>query len=120
MPLLGFKKQFAHLVENGTKRQTIRAKRRDGKDQRVGETLYLYTGLRTKHCRKLGEEICKSVEEITIDYNGINVSGNWLSVSERDALARADGFTCFQDMKEFFKNEHGSLQAGFSGLLIKW
>jgi hypothetical protein len=120
MPLLGFKSQFAPLVESGTKRQTIRAKRRDGKDPRVGETLYLYTGLRTKQCRKLGEEICKSVEEIIIDYNGINVSGKWLSISERDALAQADGFPSFQDMKKFFQKKPG-LEDEFSGrLLIKW
>ncbi len=119
MPLLGFKKQFAPLVENGTKRQTIRAKRRDGKDPRVGETLYLYTGLRTKKCRKLGEEICKSVEEIMIDHHGINVAGKWLSVSERDALAQADGFPSYKEMKEFFEKVHG-LEDEFSKLLIKW
>lgn len=114
MPLLGFKKQFAHLVENGTKRQTIR-----GRAPQVGEKLYLYTGLRTKQCRKLGEAICKSVEEITIDYNGINVSGKWLSESERNALAQADGFSGFYHMKEYFQKTHG-LKDGFSGLLIKW
>ena len=32
MPLLGFQKQFAPLVESGEKRQTIRAYRKDGKD----------------------------------------------------------------------------------------
>lgn len=119
MPLLGFKKKFAPLVENGAKHQTIRAKRRSGRNPQVGDRLYLYTGLRTKQARKLGEVICKSVEEITIDYLGINVAGEWLSISERDAIAQADGFTCFQDMKEFFDKEHG-LKDGFSGLLIKW
>jgi len=120
MPLLGFKKQFAPLVESRKKRQTIRAKRRDGKNPRVDDRLYLYTGLRTKSCRKLGEETCVSVQEITIDYLGINVSGLWLTASERDALAQADGFTSFQDMKKFFEKEHGGLKEGFSGLLIKW
>ena len=61
MPLLGFKKQFAPLVEEGQKRQTIRAKRRDGRNPHAGETLFLYTGLRTKSCRKLGISGCKSV-----------------------------------------------------------
>ena len=54
MPALNFKNQFATYVELGfrdpdhprAKRQTIRAKRKDGRDPRQGETLYLYTGKR--------------------------------------------------------------------------
>lgn len=52
MPAYNFQKQFAPLVESGQKRQTIRAigKRRHA---RPGESLQLYTGQRTKACRKL-------------------------------------------------------------------
>ena len=32
MPLIGFKKRFAPAVESGDKRQTIRARRKDGRD----------------------------------------------------------------------------------------
>jgi len=126
MPLLGFKKRFAEMVEEGfkehpvgrVKRQSIRAKRRDGRNPHPGEILFLYYGLRTKVCRKLGIAPCKSVEEITIDQNGINVSGRWLNGGvERAFLVVADGFDSFQDMKVFFEHEHG---LPFDGLLIKW
>ncbi|MFZ2809435.1 MAG: hypothetical protein WAZ60_23875 [Desulfosalsimonadaceae bacterium] len=119
---MGFKKRFAPMVESGTKRQTIRAKRKDGHNPHPGQTLYLYTGLRTKSCRKLGTAPCKSVEEITVDCYGINVSGIWLTWMERESMAKADGFENFQEMREFFSREHhvDLVKDGFSGLLIKW
>lgn len=117
MPLIGFKKRFAPLVESGKKRQTIRAKRRDGRNPHPGETLYLYTGLRTKGCRKIGEVTCLGVQEITIDPTDINLSGTWLNIAGREAMARADGFKDFAEMRDFFDREHG---IPFSGLLIQW
>lgn len=77
MALLNFQKQFADLIEAGTKRQTIRAARKY--PIKVGDKLYLYTGLRTKYCRKLKTKfdkidekgktfvICKSVQDIIIE-----------------------------------------------------
>lgn len=117
MPLIGFKKRFSAAVKSGEKRQTIRAKRADGRNPHPGDRLHLYTGLRTKSCVKLGEAICTSVEEISIDMHGINLSGRWLLVAERQEMARADGFDCFQCMLDFFEREHGF---PFDGLLIRW
>lgn len=117
MPLLGFQKQFALLVEAGTKRQTIRAKRKDGRNPKPGDLLYLYTGLRTKSCRKIGMHRCLSVEEITVAWCGICVAEQWLTAEECEAMAVADGFATFQEMTEWFKKTH---EADFWGLLIKW
>lgn len=126
MPLLGFQKQFAPLVESGEKTQTIRAYRKDGNDPRPGDTLYLYTGLRTKQCRKLGEVICTSVEPITIFDSGearIKYTGSRsLQWKYRPCLvfhqiAVADGFGCYAEMLAWFKKTHG---LPFEGLLIKW
>ena len=65
MPAYNFQKQFAPLVESGQKRQTIRAigKRRHA---RPGESLQLYTGQRTKACRKLisPDPECVSVQAV--------------------------------------------------------
>lgn len=58
MPLLGFQSQFAAPILAGSKTQTLRQPRKDGRDPKAGDTLYLYTGLRTKTCRKLGEARC--------------------------------------------------------------
>lgn len=117
MPLLNFKKQFASAVQNGCKKQTIRAKRTDGLNPRVGQTLYLYVGARTKSCRKLGTAICKSVQQITIDEYGINIDGYWLNPMERHEFGIADGFEDFYDMKCFINHEYG---LPFEGLLYKW
>ena len=68
MAALNFQKQFAPDVESGIKLQTIRAKRKN--PIKEGETLYLYTGMRTKKCRKLGEVKCYSVLPFEISPNG--------------------------------------------------
>ena len=117
MAAYNFKKRFAPLVESGEKRQTIRAERKDGRKPRIGETLYLYTGMRTKGCRRLLKSQCQSVEEIKIFNNIIIVSGTWLEPYEVAALTRDDGFENENEFFEFFKEEHG---LPFRGLLIKW
>jgi hypothetical protein len=117
MPALNFKKRFAPRVESGEKRQTIRAKREDGKNPRPGGILYLYVGQRTKGCRKLGEGRVVSVEEITIYETGIVVSGTWLLEREEVKLAHDDGFENLNEFYQFFIDEH---ELPFWGLLIKW
>lgn len=118
MPLLGFKKQFAPLVESGAKRQTIRAKRRDGRNPHPGDTLYLYTGLRTKQCRKLGAAKCTSVQEVVITRHGPILAGRHLGCDEASELAAKDGFSCYGDMADFFFDKEHDLP--FWGLLIEW
>jgi hypothetical protein len=52
MPAYNFQKQFAPLVQSGEKRQTIRTLGKRSHAQ-PGNKLQLYTGMRTKQCRKL-------------------------------------------------------------------
>jgi hypothetical protein len=117
MPALNFKKQFAEMVESGRKRQTIRSLRKDGRNPRVGQTLYLYMGMRTKYCKKLGEAVCKSVKQMTIETNEAIVGVDFLDITQQEKLAKADGFNSFVDMIDFFRKTHG---LPFYGLLIKW
>ena len=118
MPALNYKKQFAPLIKAFIKRQTIRAKRKDGRNPHPGQTLYHFTGLRTKVCRRLAETICKSVEEITIYPAGdILIAGKRLNAKEKDKLAVDDGFHDFPDFMSFFHKEH---DLPLWGLLIKW
>lgn len=114
MALINFQKQFASSVEMGEKRQTIRKPRKN--KIKPGDTLYLYTGLRTKNTKKLKEVKCKSVENIKI-YEDCYVLDNRWKVSPIDGLARADGFKDGDDMIEWFKKTHG---LPFKGWLIKW
>ena len=121
MPALNFKKRFAPDVAFFRKRQTIRAERKDGRNPRPGDTLYLFTGQRTKYCQRLGTAICKSVEEIVIWPNSkrdiIVIAGKLLNNKEKEKLAVDDGFHDFQEFMDFFHKEH---DLPLCGLLIKW
>jgi hypothetical protein len=49
-----FEKQLADLIESRKKNITIQAMRKDERDPLVGELVDAYTGIRTKHCRLMG------------------------------------------------------------------
>lgn len=120
MPLLGYKKQFAPLVESGEKRQTIRAMRK--RPFRTGDRLYHYEGLRTKACRKLSESDCTAAQDIVIDEKGdVYIDGRCLYESAKESFAYADGFrhpsSLWAQMLQFFKKHHG---LPFRGQLVKW
>lgn len=118
MPLMGYKKCFAPLVERGDKRQSIRAYRKDGKNPKPGQKLYHYIGLRTPSCRKILESVCRGVEPIAIEsWGNVVVGTKTLSVSEEEALARADGFESARAFFDFFEKVYS---LPFYGLLIRW
>lgn len=84
----------------------------------IGDTLYLYTGMRTKSCRKLGEEKCKVVANIFIYDTGVLKIGNSiLNRAGRDEIARRDGFDNWNAMWLWFRKTHGF---PFEGQLIIW
>lgn len=117
MPAYNFQSRFAYLVESGLKRSTIRARRADGRDAKPGQTLYLFTGQRTGHCRRLKETRCESVRPIRITRAGFFVAGKRLSIRDASDLAKGDGFSGPGDMLIWFWQNHG---LPFSGILIKW
>lgn len=130
MVALNFMAQFADDVEDGRKSRSIRAPRKDGRNPTAGCTLQLYTGMRTAACRKLADAKCVRVRSVLIDYHGIEIDGRKLYCGDAPAytggvdpehydsdFARADGFDCFQSMREFFETTHG---LPFSGFLIEW
>lgn len=101
------------------KRQTIRAIRKAG-NPKVGDVLFLYTGARTKACRKLGKVVCTAREDIHINEEGIAFGQRLLIEDNRDArdrFARADGFSSWEQMRDWFAATHG---LPFTGQLIKW
>ena len=117
MPALNFQKRFAHLVESGQKCQTIRAPRIDGKPNAcIGDTLYLYTGMRTKGCRKLGKAICAKTSQVVITHDW-RILVNGILVKDGDGFARADGFSDMTEMFDWFHKTHG---LPFEGSLIEW
>ena len=117
MPALNFKARFASDVETGRKRQTIRRKRKH--PIVPGDMLYLYTGMRTKHCRKLGESECMDVEPIMIHGTRVFLGGRLLNHDELWRLATDDGFYGNpQQFLLFFWEEYG--KGIFEGDVIRW
>jgi hypothetical protein len=117
VPAINFRAEFAGLVESGRKRQTIRALRADCRNPRPGQTLYLYVGLRTKGCRKLGEAVCVAVDQVTIEERRMILRGEHLSLDAADHEAEKDGFPCFMNMRDWFERKRG---LPFDGLRIRW
>lgn len=113
MPALNFQPRFADLVESGHKTQTIRKTLRG----KVGDTVYLYTGQRTKNCRKLGEGRIVLIQAIKIRRQGVYFGNTLLPGKEHDELAAADGFSSCTEMFDWFEKQHG---LPFDGFLYKW
>ena len=114
MPSLNFQARFAPMVESGQKRCTIRAKRKH--PIKVGDTLFLYTGMRWKTCRKLREVVCSKVTPVVIDGVIVFLDGRELSGKEVATLARNNGFQLLQEFWAFFHGKNGYLE----GDLIEW
>lgn len=116
MVAYNFQAQFADAVERGEKRQTIRAigKRRHAKE---GDKLQLYTGMRTKACRKLREAVCHDFCHILIEADKIWTSRPLEIHTDLDRWAKSDGFPDWPTMRDFFANTHG---LPFNGVLIRW
>ena len=127
MPALSFKTQFIPLIESGEKRQTIRARKRPIK---VGERLYLYTGMRTKNCRKIAELICTKTHNFLISKYQVDlyprawIDGELICSEHLKELAIRDGFKEVEDFTQFFltspKAQTESCVTSFSGQIIKW
>lgn len=125
MPALNFKKQFEPHIRSKRKKHTIRAKRE--RPIKVGDKLYLYTGMRTKSCQKITEAECVKVEDIqiapyrtplgpsAIERFGIFVDGIPLNEDECEALAYRDGFRDFKTMMLFWDG-----RLPFKGDIIHW
>lgn len=124
MVALNFKPRFIPAILSGAKRQTIRALGRR-RHAIPGETLQLYTGMRTKQCRLIGTAVCTKAKPIEMLFAGL------LSVieigplrridgSELDTFAIADGFPDWPAMLAFWRETHPDCQDSFSGLIIEW
>jgi len=143
MAALSFKGSFVDRILDGTKTQTIRNYRKY--PLRVGETLYLYYGLRTKNSKKLKDATCKAIYHIIIDkdsvlifYRGAELTqpseggGTKAQLAgervakviktqkELDEFAYADGFENWATMKRWWSLTHGDDCFPFTGQLIMW
>ena len=131
MVALSFKGQFAGPIVEGIKRQTVRAGRK--RPPRVGERLQLYTGMRTKHCRKIiPDPLCTEVRVIRIvvdpkapgiiaeiDFGDFKLREHEIErFAVADGFAGTDGCSARRAMGNFWMRHHGPGE--FLGLLIRW
>lgn len=116
MPAYNFKPRFASMVESGAKRCTMRPQRK--RPTRPGDILIMYTGMRTKNARNLGDHWCKSVTPITVADAGILVAGELVDPATADAVAVADGFADAYDLTEFMTALYG--QTPIDLVKIEW
>lgn len=122
MGLYNFQKRFVPMILAGEKTHTIRAVRRN--PDKPGNTLHLYTGLRTKSAKLLMRVPCVKVEQIEIaETKGplrlrfylVSIDGNGLGADECQQLARRDGFSNFAEMMEFWRG-----RLPFKGHIVHW
>ena len=96
---------FIDKILSGEKRQTIRRASPKWKNVKVGDKLTLYTGLRSKQCRKLGEAVVDCITDVAFCGEGLIcpiAQGRWLTEDEVDELVRRDGFGDVYDFWKFF------------------
>ena len=116
MGLYNFHRRFVPFIKNGTKKHTIRAERCH--PDKAGNTLHLYQGLRTKKAKLIKRVECVKIEQIYIyrDFQTeVEIAGVPLTVSEKESLARRDGFKDFAEMMDFWCG-----RLPFHGQIIHW
>lgn len=114
MTAINFSRVFAPAVRRGDKRRTIRRSRKGD----VGGKLQLYTGMRTKSCRKLGDAICTAITRVTIAKNHLLLGAEKITASRQlNAFARKDGHPDWTSLAAWFDKRYG---LPFKGYLHEW
>lgn len=130
MVAYSFQAQFEDPILRRTKRQTLRAvgKRRHA---RPGETLQLYTGMRTRSCRLVLETVAAVVGEVTINFDepavlvriGTDAPTYFRAKRDRDAFASSDGFASWETFVDFWRVNHFKKKPPtgvWTGVIVKW
>lgn len=113
-----FKPQFAPLVEQGTKLQTVRraTKRMPAPGDKISLRAWTGKPYRSKQ-RILREAIVRDVDEVRITEGGVRIGICDLVMISLEAFAQNDGFQDWASMRAWFAREHG---LPFDGVLIQW
>lgn len=104
---LNFQAQFAPDVEAGIKTLTLRCSPTALRCT-VGDIVYLFTGMRTKACRRLGIGKVKRVRWVLIiDEHTTKIDGQTLSRDQLRDFAAADGFGGPAEQAAWFDKQYG-------------
>lgn len=143
MPAYSFQRQFAEPILAGTKGGTIRAPHKAapigagavrrhrlataGGHAYPGETLALYTGMRTKQCRLIAKRRCLATAPIELRFGhhlaAVHLPDRGLVLCDPvmlDAFAVFDGFERWADLETFWRQTHGDSLSVFTGWHIRW
>lgn len=118
MTTLMFQERFAPLVTSGTKRQTIRPRRK--KPIKVGDQLSLrkWSGKAYRSPQVvLLDAVCTRTANVEIGEWEILIDGQVLRPDQKQSLAQADGFKDAAEMITWFAATH---DLPFVGTLIVW
>lgn len=124
--LFNFRARFVPMVQHGLKLQTVRATRKDNRRPVPGDALKLYFGLRTAHVHLLREATCTACLGVRMELDdGIGdgaggslfINGEPQGPQERARFARADGFSGWAEMADWFRQNHGP---EFEGFCVQW
>lgn len=122
MVAYSFKARFGPLIATRAKTQTVRSGRK--RHARPGETLQLYTGMRTRSCKLIATATCVAVSPIRFDFRPdremVEVHHRAaVQPAELDFFAQSDGFADWADLKAFWAREHEGVER-WEGVLIQW
>ncbi len=108
--------RFDWMIWKGLKHHTCRRTLRCVPGDTLTFSLSIYDGEGLKTIPF--EAVCKDVQGLVFDHQGIVLAGRALPQPETRAIARADGFVDFQEMIDWF---YGLYQVRvFHGFLISW
>jgi hypothetical protein len=104
MVAYNFSPEFEDDIAARRKRQTLRSAPR----ARVGDRIQLYTGQRTKSCRKIVAEdpTCIRVATVHLYEDRLHFDGHRQSQESSDDYARFDGFKDYADMHAWFMKKY--------------
>jgi hypothetical protein len=110
MPALNFQARFAPKILAGEKPFTLRALRKDGRDPKAGQPLYLFTAMRTKQCRKIAERPCRFAVTIKLAWRSILIPtlGTLTTEKELELFSRLDGFESYTAFCQFHEITRGT------------
>ncbi len=134
MVAFNFMADFEPVLSSGYKTRTIRAWGKQGKKCNVGDRLQLYTGMRSKQCRKVADAICIGTAQIVIHQDGYELGGLLEHTRIQGKVAtrgddgrdffQLDGFDNEAEFREFFKEQCGASKAQaeweFKGFIYCW
>lgn len=109
-------------IEDGSKTQTMRNER--ARHARPGEEMQNYYAMRTKQCRLINKPTCLAVTPVRIDFqfHRIHIAGRAVIKGAPLLInfAICDGFEDWDDLRDFWDENHPEVDRLWSGVLIEW